>query len=71
VINLCFHQNFSDFVNLLRIEEAKSLLVRDGGKKNILDILLEAGFNSKSSFNTIFKEKTGMSPSQYRRSLQR
>lgn len=71
VINLCFHQNFSDFVNSLRIEEAKSLLVRDGGKKNILDILLEAGFNSKSSFNTIFKEKTGMSPSQYRRSLPR
>ena len=71
VINRCFQRNFSDFVNSLRIEEAKSLLLEDGGKKNVLEISLEAGFNSKSSFNTIFKEKTGMSPSQYRSRFQR
>jgi AraC-like DNA-binding protein len=34
---------------------------------NVSEILYEVGFNSKSSFNTAFKEVTGVSPSQFRK----
>jgi len=34
---------------------------------NILNIALDAGFKAKSSFNTIFKKSTGMTPSQFRK----
>jgi AraC-like DNA-binding protein len=69
VLNTLFNQNFYDFVNTYRVEEAKKLL-RGGtdksGKMPILTIAYNCGFNSKSSFNRIFKQKIGLTPSLYR-----
>jgi AraC-like DNA-binding protein len=67
VINEHLKVNFYDFVNGYRVEEAKRLL-EDGshGKKNFLEILYEAGFNTKSAFNRAFKKHAGMTPSQYK-----
>lgn len=64
-INTGGQKNFSDFINELRIEEVKSSLAQILPDQNILDIALGAGFNSKSSFNAVFKKHTGMTPSQY------
>jgi AraC-like DNA-binding protein len=67
VINTKARQNFYDFVNGYRIEQVKKDL-SDPGKKNlkILSIAFDAGFNSKASFNAIFKDTTGTTPSEYR-----
>jgi AraC-like DNA-binding protein len=69
-INERMNQNFFDFVNCYRIKEAKRLLVDPRGELlTILAIAEELGFNSKSSFNTAFKKITGMTPSEYKKSL--
>ncbi len=67
VINTQLNQNFFDFINQYRIEEAKKYLI-DPQKQHlkILSIAYDAGFNSKSSFNTIFKKYTNMTPSEFR-----
>lgn len=70
VINRHFQQNFMDFINSHRIDHAKELLSnpRDP-KETIMEVMYDVGFNSKSSFNTIFKQKTGKTPSEYKRSF--
>jgi AraC-like DNA-binding protein len=57
--------SFSDYINSLRIEEVKLSLLDKSQKKSILDIAFEAGFNSKSTFNAVFKQSLGVTPSQF------
>jgi AraC-like DNA-binding protein len=60
---------FFDFVNGYRIEEFKRLCAESGrGGDKIMTLALDSGFNSKPSFNLVFKKATGMTPSQYRSS---
>jgi AraC-like DNA-binding protein len=70
VINTRLKKNFYDFVNGYRLEEVKQHLA-DPAKQHlkILSIAFDAGFNSKATFNTLFKEQTGMTPSEYRSSV--
>jgi AraC-like DNA-binding protein len=67
-INEQLNQNFIDFINAYRIEEAKRMLV-DPAKKHysILAVSEEVGFNSKSAFNTAFKRHANMTPSEFRK----
>ena len=68
VLNICLNQNFFDFINSYRIKESRRLLSeQDSGKKTIIEILYQTGFNSKSVFNSAFKKHTGMTPSQFRK----
>jgi AraC-like DNA-binding protein len=68
VINERLNQNFFDFINRYRIDEAKNLLSHPVDKKiTVLEVLYEVGFNSKSSFNTLFKKYTGLTPSEFKR----
>lgn len=70
VINEYFGVNFYDLINRYRIDEARRIMESsDGMNKTILEILYEAGFNSKSVFNNSFKKYTGITPTQFRRSL--
>lgn len=70
-INQTFNQNFFNFINRYRIEEVKQRLNKaPDNKKTILEILYEAGFNSKSTFNQVFKKHTGMTPSEFKRATQ-
>lgn len=66
VINQCEEKNFFDFVNSYRVEEYKERAT-DPEYQNfsILAIALDSGFNSKSSFNQVFKKFTGKTPSQF------
>ena len=68
VINEHLDQTFYDFVNRYRVEEFKKRIV-DPRYKNytVLSIALDCGFNSKSSFNRIFKKVEGCTPTEYLR----
>src|SRR6185503_1429718 len=67
LINDQLGQNFFDFVNRYRISEAQQMLTNHPDKKiTVLEILYQTGFNSKSSFNTLFKKYTGLTPSEYK-----
>lgn len=66
ILNEELGQSFNDFVNAYRIKEVQSqLLHKQNGEHTLLAIALAAGFNSKTSFNRIFKSHTGMTPSQF------
>ncbi len=66
LIKHSFNQNFFDFINEHRINEAKSKLANDKKDSTILEILYECGFNSKSAFNNAFKKFTGFTPTTFR-----
>lgn len=63
-----FHQgNFYDFLNSFRIEEAKRLFIEKQDSISISEVLYDVGFNSKSVFNTLFKKKVGMTPTEFKK----
>jgi|SRR6185437_2521129 len=66
-INEIRQQNFFDFINHYRIDEAARMLTNPEDKKiTVLEVLYQVGFNSKSSFNTLFKKYTGLTPTEFR-----
>ena len=68
LINQRLAENFYDFVNRYRIEEAKRILIENkDAKLTVLEVMYEVGYNSKSSFNTQFKRKTGMTPTDFKK----
>ncbi|MEH6535297.1 MAG: AraC family transcriptional regulator [Psychroserpens sp.] len=67
IINEQFNENFFDFLNDFRIDEAKELLTsKEDFKMTISEILFEVGFNNKVTFNNAFKKRTDVTPTQYR-----
>ena len=64
IINQKAKVNFHDFINAYRVEE----FIQNANKNksfSLLALALDSGFNSKSSFNTIFKKQKGVTPSQF------
>lgn len=68
IVNQYFEQNLAEFINTYRIAKAEARFrhPRDP-KETILEVMYAVGFNSKSSFNTLFKERTGLTPSAYKK----
>ncbi len=66
-INQELGKNFFQFINEYRVEEVKSLL-KDPGNDHlkIMSLALDAGFNSKATFNRIFKAHTGQTPKDFK-----
>jgi steroid delta-isomerase-like uncharacterized protein len=64
VINSQCQQSFWEFLNHHRVEEAKRRL-REAGPRDVLQVAMDAGFRSKSSFYTAFKRHTRMTPREY------
>ncbi|MCL6265113.1 helix-turn-helix domain-containing protein [Flagellimonas myxillae] len=70
VIKNELHTNYTDYVNDLRITEAKNYLKNpDFSEYTITAIGLEAGFNSKSAFYHVFKKATGKTPLRYKKEI--
>jgi len=66
-INSHLNQNFYTFMHGYRVEEAKNILIdKKSRNKNLTEVAYEAGFKSKSTFNTVFKKMEGTTPSEYR-----
>lgn len=67
VLNEVFEKNFFEFINSYRIEEAKKLLIIPDSGSNVLQIGFEVGFQSKTTFNTVFKKITKQTPTEFRK----
>lgn len=69
IINQYEGKNFYDFINHYRVEEFKERAQNpENSNFSLLAIAYDSGFNSKSSFNEVFKKNVGKTPSQYLRS---
>jgi AraC-like DNA-binding protein len=67
-INAGFGVSFFDYLNECRVKDAMHLLREDGNEaRTVLDVALDVGFNSTSTFYVAFKKVTGETPAQYRR----
>ena len=67
IINLHFKKSFPQVLNEYRVEDAKRLLLDTDA--SIAVVAEEVGFNSISSFNRVFKDLAGQSPSSYRQNM--
>ena len=56
--------NFSDYLCARRVNEARMLLLVP--ETSVTDVAISSGFSSISTFNRVFKQQTGLSPSEYR-----
>jgi len=65
IISIGFKKSFSEYVNDYRIEQAKRLLL-ENPQNPVTVIAYDTGFNSLTSFNRVFKEFTGLSPTEFR-----
>ena len=72
IINIGLEKNFSDFINEFRVREiARKMQDPASDRLTLLGIAFEAGFNSKTTFNRVFKEMTGKTPVEYKNSLKK
>ncbi len=72
VLNEILDTTFSEIVNLYRIEEAKSLLIDDENKNLTIEAIAQkAGFKSSSTFNRVFKNETGVTPSFFLKNVRK
>lgn len=66
LLNKGFNQNFTEYVNTFRLEHFKKLLqTTDSHHLTVLALAYDSGFNSKTVFNTFFKNKEGITPKAY------
>jgi len=66
ILNNIMHQSFRDYVNAYRVSEFKMRLKNyDLKNHTILSLAFDVGFNSKASFQRVFKKSMGLSPSDY------
>lgn len=69
VLNYTFGQNFNNFINIYRLENAKKLLKDpEYNDQKIIAVAYDSGFHSKASFNRVFKDYVGQTPSLYKES---
>lgn len=65
-INTTYHCSFSDYINQLRVEHAKALLLSSDTDTKLAIIADASGYSSESSFYRNFQKIAGMTPNEYR-----
>ena len=67
MINQELQKNFYQFINEYRVNEVKQKLADESfNHLKIISLAFDAGFNSKASFNRVFKSYTGLTPKNFR-----
>jgi len=65
-LNQGLQKTFHEYVNAYRIEEFKERVIKSEEKNRTLEgLAYDCGFNSKATFNRIFKKNTGLTPTAY------
>lgn len=68
-INSGIGVSFKEYINALRVEEVKQMLISPKyDHLSLIGIAYDCGFNSKATFNRVFKSVTGQTPSEYKQS---
>jgi YesN/AraC family two-component response regulator len=62
------HTGFHEYINTLRVDYAKKILLNT--KDSILDVAIQCGFQNQQTFNRVFKDICGVTPSAYRKSIE-
>ncbi len=69
ILNQDLQKNFYQFVNEFRVEDVKVKLIDPANQHlKIVSLAYESGFNSKATFNRIFKNQVGKSPQEFKES---
>jgi len=72
IINQGLKKNFSDFINEFRVRDIVRKMQHPAYEHlTLLGIAYESGFNSKTTFNRVFREMTGKTPLEYKKSLKK
>lgn len=72
ILNSKLNRNFFDFINHYRVEEFKRICRKEKNQNlTIMGMAWDAGFNSKPTFNRVFKKTTGVTPGEYVKSADR
>lgn len=72
IVNVGLEKNFSDFINEFRVRDiVRKMQDPAYDRLTLLGIAYESGFNSKRTFNRVFKEMTGKTPGEYNNSLKK
>ena len=69
VINELIGKNFTTLLNEYRVEEAKRIIAQNMDIESLGDVYTKVGFNTRSTFNRVFKSITGLTPSEFKESL--
>lgn len=70
-ISMYSDKTFYQLVNFYRVGETRRKMIEGGSSSQIKEIMYECGFRSRSTFNSAFKELTGMTPSQFKKMVER
>lgn len=72
LLNRRLNKNFYEFINLYRIESFKEKIIDPlNDRYTFISIAFECGFNSKATFNRVFKKFTNLTPVEYKRRYQK
>lgn len=72
LLNKHLNTSFYNLINTYRVDEFKHKITQSENEKyTLIALAYECGFQSKASFNRVFKQQTGMAPSKYKNSLQK
>jgi AraC-like DNA-binding protein len=69
LLNIHKSTSFYDFLNDLRHQETLHFLAENENELTITDIAYRSGFNNRNTFYKVFKEKTGLTPNQYKKTM--